>query len=107
MPFRRQDVQVPACSFGDWDIDDDVWLPVLSGNSWDMADYPTTRCSQVTAYEGMDWFAVTAAAWQQAEATVADDERVAEVRVGRSSPLHGQLGSAYRYAYEYVVESRV
>ena len=107
MPFRRQDVQLPACSFGDWDIDDDVWLPVLSGNSWDMADYPKTRCSQVTAYEGMDWFAVTAAAWQQAEATVADDERVAEVRVGRSSPLHGQLGSAYRYAYEYVVESRV
>jgi hypothetical protein len=38
---------------------------------------------------------------------VADSERVAEVSVARSSPLHGQLGSAHRYAYEYVVESRV
>ncbi len=72
-----------------------------------MADYPKTRCSQVTVYEGMDWFAVTAAAWQQAEATVADDERVAEVRVRRNSPGDGQSGSARRYAYEYVVESRV
>ncbi len=72
-----------------------------------MADYPKTRCSQVTVYEGMDWFAVTAAAWQQAEATVADGERVAEVRVGRSSPVDGQVGSVRRCAYEYVVESRI
>jgi hypothetical protein len=71
-----------------------------------MADYPETRCSQVTAYEGMDRFAVTAAAWQQAEATVADDERVAEVRVKRSSPVDGQGGGARPCAYEYIVESR-
>lgn len=32
-----------------------------------MADYPKTRCSQGTVYEGMDRFAATAAAWQQAE----------------------------------------
>ncbi len=82
-------------------------LPVVSGNTWDMADYPQTRYSQVTVYEDMDRFAVTAAAWQQAEATVADDERVAEVRVGCSSPVHSQSGSAQRYTYEYVVESRV
>ncbi len=91
---------------GSGDIDGEVLLPVLSGNSWDMADYPKTRCSQVIVYEGMDRFAVIAAAWQQAEAIVADDERVAEVRVGRSSPVDGQSGSARRYAYEYVVEPR-
>jgi hypothetical protein len=71
-----------------------------------MADYPKTRRSQVTAYEGMDWFAVTAAAWQQAEAIVADDERVAEVSVARSAPLDNQFGSIRRYAYKYVVEPR-
>ncbi len=92
---------------GTGDIDGDVLLPLVSGNSGDMADYPKPRCSQVTVYEGMDWLAVTAAAWQQAEATVADHERVAQVRVVRSSPMDGQLGSARRYAYEYVVESRV
>ncbi len=71
-----------------------------------MADYPQKRFSQVTAYEGMDWFAVTAAAWQQAETTVADEERVVEVRVKRSPLVDRQLGSAQRYAYDYVVEPR-
>ncbi len=72
-----------------------------------MTDSPETRHAQVTVYDGMDWFAVIAAAWQEAEATVADNERVVHVNVMPGSPPGNRFGDEHSYTIEYVVARRV